>query len=202
VSRQRRTSPAPYAGTPREEIPTDHPEYARRTIDELKRYWSMARLEDESFSKVLAEVQEARIWKRWPPGKAYGSLDKLCEAELGQNVKGVRQALAQARALTPKRLADAGRPEKGNNITFSARRGTDPDYLVARLARDYPDYLRRLQQGQFPSVRAAARAAGIPIKDRIQVEATVDALERAIRRCLSTAQIAELVERLNHGTVE
>jgi hypothetical protein len=34
-------------------------------------------------------------------------------------------------------------------------------YLVARIARDRPDVLERMKQGEFLSVRQAAIAAGI-----------------------------------------
>lgn len=39
--------------------------------------------------------------------------------------------------------------------------GTSSGYLRARLARDNPDVLSALDRGEFASVRAAARAAGI-----------------------------------------
>jgi len=196
VSPRRKTAPPPaYAGTPRGEVPIDHPEYARRTLDELKRYWGMARLESESFLKVWDEVRPAAIWKRWPVEHPYGSLAALCQAELGQPVKGVRQALAEARAVTARPLKRVGRPAdqngKGDNITFS--RGTGADYLVARLARDYPEYLERLQQGEYRSVRAAAKAAGMPMKERVQFEPTINNFERFIRKHLSSEEIRALV---------
>ena len=37
-------------------------------------------------------------------------------------------------------------------------------YLIARLKRDYPDIAERFVNGEFPSARAAARAAGISWK--------------------------------------
>jgi hypothetical protein len=46
-------------------------------------------------------------------------------------------------------------------------RGTDPEYLAARIARDHPDIQARIKQGEFKSVRSAAVAAGI-VKPRKQ----------------------------------
>jgi len=47
--------------------------------------------------------------------------------------------------------------------------GSDnPDYLTARIARDRPDILAEMQAGTYPSVRAAALAAGI-VKARVSV---------------------------------
>jgi hypothetical protein len=42
--------------------------------------------------------------------------------------------------------------------------GTSTAYLTARLARDRPDILARLHAGEYRSVRAAAREAGM-VKD-------------------------------------
>jgi len=61
-------------------------------------------------------------------------------------------------------LAVPGHPteaDKGNDVTFSVQRGNDPDYLTARVARDSPDILERIKAGEFKSVRAAAREAGL-----------------------------------------
>jgi hypothetical protein len=46
--------------------------------------------------------------------------------------------------------------------TFNGKRNAD--YLTARIARDHPEILERMKQGQFKSVRAAAKEAGI-VKD-------------------------------------
>jgi len=52
---------------------------------------------------------------------------------------------------------------QGDNVTLIDR-GNSTGYLAARLARDAPDVLERLEAGEFKSVRAAAKAAGI-VKD-------------------------------------
>jgi len=69
---------------------------------------------------------------------------------------------AQARASTsvpqPKPGGDRRSEQyQGNNITVM--RGTKPDYLAARIARDCPDILDRMKAGEYPSVRAAAERA-------------------------------------------
>jgi len=45
------------------------------------------------------------------------------------------------------------------------KRGDNRAYQLARLGRDYPDILARYERGEFKSVRAAAKAAGI-LKER------------------------------------
>jgi hypothetical protein len=57
-----------------------------------------------------------------------------------------------------------------NNLAENNRvvsRGDSSEYLAARLARDYPEVVEQVKAGEFPSMRAAAVAAGI-VKPRLQ----------------------------------
>jgi hypothetical protein len=59
-----------------------------------------------------------------------------------------------------------GRPRKDatnfdTNIKVLTQGGTSREYLLARLARDYPHIFVRFQAGEFRSVHAAAQAAGL-----------------------------------------
>jgi hypothetical protein len=81
----------PYAGVPRGQIPHDHPEYARRTLNELCRYWGVLQADALDLERTLAEIEAARIWERWPAEQPCGSLDALCQAVLGQSEQHVRQ---------------------------------------------------------------------------------------------------------------
>ena len=60
-------------------------------------------------------------------------------------------------------LRARGRPkkgrEKGTPVPFA--RGESPNYLRARLHRDHPDILTALDEGAYPSGRAAAKAEAI-----------------------------------------
>lgn len=77
-----------------------------------------------------------------------------------------KQAIDVAmRARNAKELMEHRRPtkeesdDKGNNVTFI--RGNNPDYLAARIKRDRPDIHERMKAGEYKSVRAAAKDAGI-----------------------------------------
>ena len=48
-----------------------------------------------------------------------------------------------------------------NTNDLPPKQGNTSEYLAARLARDNPDILERVKAGEFPSMRAAAVAAGI-----------------------------------------
>lgn len=69
---------------------------------------------------------------------------------------------AQERAAEPMGLGDhPGRciPDVIRNTPKEY--GTSAEYLTARIARDRPEILERMKAGEFASVRAAAREAGI-----------------------------------------
>lgn len=110
----------------------------------------------------------------------------------------------QQRAEEPRPLAEHRRPtneeraSKGDSITFTKGRGTDPDYLTARIARDRPDILERMQAGEYASTRAAALDAGI-VKRRVSVEATSFGFARAAQRTLNESERVHLVMLLTEG---
>lgn len=72
----------------------------------------------------------------------------------------------------------------GDNITNAKRGSTGAEYLTARIARDAPAVLERMKRGEFKSVRAAARAAGIlkpidPVRVAVRVVAKMTTEQRA-----------------------
>ena len=48
-----------------------------------------------------------------------------------------------------------------DNIKLKEVGGTSASYLTARIARDCPAVLEEMKAGKYPSVRAAAKAAGV-----------------------------------------
>jgi len=58
--------------------------------------------------------------------------------------------------------AKGGRGKKAvDNIKGFTGGGTSKSYLASRLKRDHPDVAKRVEAGEFRSIRAAAVAAGI-----------------------------------------
>jgi len=126
----------------------------RRWIDLLSEYKGYRALEDQA-------------------GVAFTSFEEFCRAPmpygLGYDVDAINAVIderksVQARAQSPKALTSHGgdrRSDKqSHNVTLKSR-GNSADYLIAVLSRDHPDILKRLQDGEFKSARAAAIAAGI-----------------------------------------
>jgi hypothetical protein len=73
--------------------------------------------------------------------------------------------LARTRPVLPTHEqagAMGGRGKKGSYpITGFPGRGTSASYLARRLRRDRPDVFEAFERGDYPSLKAAARAAGI-----------------------------------------
>ncbi len=96
-------------------------------------------------------------------------------------------------------LALQGRPQeidKGNNVTFTpTKRGNDPAYLTGRIARDRPDVLEGMKAGKYPSVRAAARDAGI-VTPTLTIPRDPVGAARVIRRHFTPEQLAALIAAL------
>jgi hypothetical protein len=56
--------------------------------------------------------------------------------------------------------------DKRDRTIKCGKAGTTGEYLIARIKRDRPDITERLANGEFPSIAAAARAAGIDYQSR------------------------------------
>jgi hypothetical protein len=100
-------------------------------------------------------------------------------------------------------LAEHRRPkkeeDKGNNITFM--RGTSPDYLSRRIARDRPDILERMKAGEFRSVRAAALEAGI-VKPTVSFELEPESASRALIRHFDAGQLRQIITELERALAQ
>ena len=80
-------------------------------------------------------------------------------------------------------------------------RGTASEYLAARLARDNPDILERVKAGEFPSMRAAAVAAGI-VKARQSFSMTASTTPEAFGDTLLQKLDPEFALRLAEHIVQ
>jgi hypothetical protein len=82
---------------------------------------------------------------------------------------------------------------KGDNITFNSHRGTNADYLAARIARDNPEIHERMKAGEFKSVRQAALEAGL-VKPTVTLPLEPSRAASAIVRHFSRSQFIQLTE--------
>jgi hypothetical protein len=148
-------------------------------VSNLQAWLRMLR-RDNSF-KLLADANDEpfRTWEdfvqyREPFG--LGMQVEVVEAILAE--RNPERLLSDVINSVPV-LRKHGRPskdqEKDSDATFPPI-GRGVDYLAARLKRDAPDIAARIDE--FPSIRAAARAAGI-IRDRTPLELLLATWRRA-----------------------
>ena len=100
----------------------------------------------------------------------YPSRDMMCVKELNLNADDADRLKRAKRGQTIGELLKetpaagdrkGGRPEKQLVRGTSLFTGNSSARLIGRLKRDHPNIIAKLEAGEFPSVRAAALAAGI-----------------------------------------
>lgn len=110
-------------------------------------------------------------------------IDKVCEGLRLLRAEGhagqvtTREALARSAQMlaadtTVTALSahgEVGRGRRDYDVISNGQQGNSQAYLVKRLKRDAPAIAAALAEGQYPSARAAAKAAGI-IKDPTPLE--------------------------------
>jgi hypothetical protein len=173
----------PTAGTPANEVPRDWwPD-----LIQWRRYTTHQQIPKDCRALVFY-VKDAEATGDW---LGYGSRDAYLRDGLGIPPETVKWALDGLKLLPdpsrPVPLAEAvelGRHggdrsgKQGTDGTLTSR-GATPAYLAARLRRDAPDIAARISD--FPSVRAAAKEAGIVRK---QAQVTLGKPETVARRLI------------------
>ena len=146
------------------------------------------------FAKNIAEWRDENLWQHF--SESWDSflnehikqpqewIDHICEGvQLLDNSQPIKAqdavSAAKARAMELAKESepiaahggdrDTKESKQGYRDNLASIRGTSPEYLTARIARDRPDILQKMQQGEYPSVRAAAIDAGI-VKPRQRFE--------------------------------
>jgi hypothetical protein len=137
-------------------------EYAIQTLYALKRYAESLRCDQERIAQELAEIERYRHWEVL----GYPSKAALLKTEL--NALGlVNTEKVKATLEASPDLQSNGRPKKGISRIPLSKSGSAR--LAARLKRNHPEICERIAAGEFTSIRAAAKAAGI-VRDKTPLE--------------------------------
>lgn len=209
----RELKPLSYTPGPVTMLPVASRERDKRTIEWLLTVWSSQQYTLDKWDEAIRVIEEERIYERFPPEQPAGSLENLIKELLGFSVEESRLRI-EDRA---NRAVPAGKPggQPGNknaaknkdkndndNCQLRFKGGNDPAYLTSVIARDRPDILERMKQGEFRSVRAAAIEAGI-VKDSGKITvSTIDPQKAAktILNAIESGKITrEFVNRLKEA---
>lgn len=143
------------------------PEWARSTTEYAKDIWQSAGRSAERWQRIVDEMETGRAWV----ALGYPSLDALLVAEIGvttqQSIEVVTAAARQQGPLAANGAIGNGRSSL--DIVKPTQGGNDSTYLARRLLRDAPDIFAALERGEYRSVHAAAKAAGI-IRQKSRLE--------------------------------
>jgi hypothetical protein len=174
----------------------------------LKTLYHLKEVTLQDWLEGLEEAERNHIYDRIPPGKPYGSLGY--ESKVIDRIIYERQT-AQAIAEQTKRQRTNSESKKGNQNARKVKNddvyntvvsnpyaigSTNAKYLTARIARDRPDILERMKAGEFRSVRAAAREAGI-VKPTFAIPAEPEGAARIIRKHFTREQTKALRDLLD-----
>ncbi len=164
--------------------------------------WTLMNKRDGSFFSTWEEFCEYK--QPWGLGRAWSELRPFVEAVHGKTVTAAKVARpapksggkrrGAGRKATPpvdaKEIREVTAKNQRSYPNADSPRGETADYLAARIARDAPDVHEEMKAGKYPSVRAAAKAAGI-VKDPDPVQRASAAIAK-----VPFQRLAELVSRL------
>ena len=155
--------------------------------DELKQIFrlkwpkvsSNLKIDAMAFGRMIDEARATEAWRV----VGFKSFGEFCEAELNKTLDEVETICQGVRRLESRGATECTEEEAVQAALESAplgpgqgkrtdlqplatstklKRGScNASYLAARIKRDHPDIAKRIKEGEFKSVRAAAIAAGI-----------------------------------------
>jgi hypothetical protein len=190
--------PAGDTGTPRTLLPQGSREWCYRTVQRLGWAIEKGRIYAQEYEGVLSELVEHRAWEKLPtPEQHYQDLDDLLKHEIGVTQE-------EGRAKLGKRGRPKGRLSQFTNkgaiapLLVKQRGGSDAEYLLARIRRDHKDIASRYDSGEFKSVFAAAKEAGITRTASIHLHILDPArAAKQIRRYFQGDALAALIRLLS-----
>lgn len=171
-----------------------------QTITALQFMWENLEICYGSYVRIWREAEQHEIWKKVPPENPFGSkeamLQRLRVADDDVASAKIAELAVVAKPLKPHGGEGNNRKQAGAMQVGYGSRGAD--YLSARIARDHPEIHRRMMNGEYKSVAAAARAAGIyrPRPKSVGLISDVERVATNIRKHYTSDQVKALKDAL------
>ncbi len=175
------------------------PAWCWQTVSALQTMWKGLDLNLDMYMETWAEAEEHRVWEKIPYESPYGSKEAmLADLELGDDARARARVASQAVAMPPLNRNGGLRKKGQPDMYQAAKYGKCAEYLTRRIARDHPNIHERMIKGEFSSVAAAAREAGIypdrPRVKRVNVNNNVEKLAKSIRNILGPDDFGRFVD--------
>ena len=177
------------------------PPWCWQLLAALQTQWRALNFDYELYMRTWDEAESHQVWDKVPYDAPYGSKERMLEAlEIGDIPAAKARVVEKAMTVQP--LSPHGTNQHdGENVTHvTSSRRNKTDYLTARIARDRPDVWERMKRGEFNSVAAAAREAGIILPKPRRTVSLSDNVERVADRMMahySPEQVRRIIERLS-----
>ncbi len=177
------------------------PAWCWQTVSALQTMWKALDLDLDIYLTTWTDAEQFAIWEKIPYDNPYGTKDAmLADLELGDDARARARVASQALVLPP--LVRHG----GNRVSeqpvaqqVAQKYGkTNADYLTRRIARDHPEVHERMKLGEFTSVAAAAREAGIypdkPRAKQVTVNGDLKKVARRLREILGDEEYSRFLD--------
>ena len=170
-----------------------------QTITALQFMWENLAICHESYVQVWREAEEHAIWKKIPPDNPFGSKEAMLERlKIGDEDAAGAKIAGLAAVTKPLQPHGVNQHTEELRQLNSSKKRYRSDYLTARIARDRPDIHQRMLNGEFTTVAAAAREAGL-LKIRPKSIGLIQDVRRVaanIRKHYTPDQVKELRDAL------
>lgn len=168
-----------------------------QTVSALQSMWKSLDLDFERYQRAWQDAEYHSIWEKIPPDNPYGSKEAMLE-RLQVGDEATARARVAANAIPARPLGGRGGRRNGHagdqQVAYAK---TNAEYLTARIARDRPDIWERMKNGEFSSVAAAAREAGISVNNPKRVALSdPETVAQALRRHFDGDQLKDLIRAL------
>ena len=178
------------------------PQWCWQLLAAMQTQWRALNFDYELYKRTWADAEAHEVWNNVPYDNPYGSKERMLEAlEIGSIPEAKARVIEKAMTAQP--LSQHGGAHQDNQEQVYARKlalgGNRTDYLTARIARDRPDIWERMKLGEFDSVAAAAREAGIPLpkpRRTVSLSNNVDRVANRLRQHYTLEQVQRIAERL------
>ena len=139
------------------------PQWCWQLIAAMQTQWRALNFDYALYKQTWEDAENYAVWEKVPYDNPYGSKERMLKAlDVGDIPAAKARVMEKAMTATPLGEHGTNQHSEGVARVASSRRNRS-DYLTARIARDRPDIWERMRQGEFSSVAAAAREAGIAL---------------------------------------
>ena len=176
------------------------PEWCWQLLAAMQTQWRALNFDYELYMRTWEDAEAYQVWDKVPYDSPYGSKERMLEAlEIGDIPAAKARVIEKAMTAQPLGQHGANQHNKEDITQVMSSQGNRSDYLTARIARDRPDIWERMKRGEFDSVKAAAREAGIPLpqpRRTMSLSDNVDRVANKLRQHYTPEQVQRIAERL------